>query len=337
MVKLKPDKLSSIVLSKFGIFDENIVVGAKLYEDAAVVKTPSSKYLIVHTDPITGAIEYIGWLSIHIPANDVVVEGGIPKWYLITILLPENFPDNELLKITNQIDYALKELNCTLIGGHTEYTPSLNHVITVSTCIGVSDGYISTGGAKIGDYVIMTKGVALEATSILASDFENELIKKGVPGSIIKKAKEFVRETSLVKEALAIRDLVNSMHDPTEGGLLQGLLEIAYASNVGIEIWLENVIIREETEIIHEVLGLNPLKSLSSGTLLATVPEDNISEVEKRLKSLGIEYSIIGRVIASDEPKVIVLRNGKIVEVIKEQIDDEIMLLWSRQETTKCK
>ena len=330
MVKLHPDKLKSIIFTHTGVKDLQVLVSSQIGEDAAIIDL-GNLYLAFHTDPITGAVEDIGWLAIHIPANDLAVRGIKPRWFTMSILLPENFNDNDLIKIMNDIDNALKEIEASLVDGHTEYAPGIDKPIISSTAIGIGSKYVSTKNAKIGDYVIMTKYVALESTAILAKDFEKLLIEKGLSKDLIEKAKTFRKYISIVKEALTLTPYVNSMHDPTEGGIIQGVLEIAIASNKTIEIYLENVLIKEETQKIFQILNLNPYKSLSSGTLIATIPREKIDQALQELSKLNIPYSIIGKVI-DNKPKVIVYMKDHVVEELNENdfIEDELMKFWSR-------
>ncbi|RLG85312.1 MAG: hypothetical protein DRO15_07670 [Thermoprotei archaeon] len=106
-----------------------------------------------------------------------------------------------------------------------------------------------------------------------------------------------MKEISVVKEALALAKVgVSAMHDPTEGGILGGLAELAYASNVLIEVFEDRIPIREETKVITKVLKVNPLKLISSGSLIATIPRDRIEDAKEVLDNLGIEFNIIGEV-----------------------------------------
>lgn len=325
MVKVSNEVLKNVVFKNLGTHDPSIIVGPSVGEDAAIVRIDHNKYLVSHVDPITGSVELIGWLSIYVPANDIAVRGVIPKWFLTTILLPESEKGRiEMLnKIMRQIDNALKEINSSLIGGHTEYSPGISRPIIVSTAIGISDKYITTSNVKNGDYVIMTKAAALEATAIIATDFEQLLINKGTSREIIEKGKNFIKEVSVVKEALIATPYVNSMHDPTEGGIIQGLLEMVEASNKSIKIDLGKVKIREETKIILETLGIDPYRALSSGTLLLTVSRDKLDLLIREYERNGVEYSIIGKVIGN-EKKLIISKNGETM-VIKDFIQDEVM------------
>ncbi len=325
MVKVRPEVLKNEVFTRLGALDPDVIVGPRIGEDAAIVKA-SGRYMAIHTDPITGAIENIGWYAIHIAANDIAVKGMKPRWFLLTLLLPKGASDDVVRRIMEDVDRALRELNACLIGGHTEFTPGLNRAIAVVTAIGIGDRYITTSGARPGDYILVTKYVALEASAILASDFVEELKAKGVSEDMLERARGFSKFISVVKEALSLSDIANSMHDPTEGGLLQGLLEICEASGVKARIYVDKIPILPETKAIHEALGIDPLKSLSSGMLIAAIPKALLPIAKRRLELSNIDYAVIGEFVEG-EPAVEVVDKGE-VKVVSGFIEDEVMRLW---------
>ncbi len=326
--KLPPELLRKYIFSRIGVKDQKVIVGPAYGEDAAIIDF-GEKVLVVHVDPITGAVEWLGWLAVHIACNDIAVRGAKPKWLLCVLYLPEKTTEELIDKITSQIDSAAKELGVMIVGGHSEYTPGLDRPLISMTAIGLAnkDKYVRTAGVKPGDYILMTKTVAIEGTSILATDFADKLREKGVSEELIKSGANFIKRISVVKEALILTDVgVHSMHDPTEGGLLGGVAEMAYASNVEIEIWEDKVPIAKETKIFCEVLKIDPLKLISSGVLLAAVPPENVDEALKKLNKAGINVSIIGK--AREGRGVILYRKSGIVERIPEYIVDELYKLW---------
>jgi len=335
MGKLHPKILEDKVLKVFlrGLSND-VLLGPLIGEDAAVVNIGCGKLLVIHPDPISGAIQYLGYLAVHIPSNDVAVTGAKPLYLTDVILLPEGWELSDLTRITDQMSRAASSLGISIIGGHTEYAPGIQHPIVVSTSLGIVDEgkIVRTSGAKPGDYVLMTKYAGVEGTAVLATDFRDELIKKGVDEEIIDAASKFIYDVSVVKEAVALasRGIPTSMHDPTEGGLLGGLAEIAYASGCSINLEVDNVLIHEVTKELCNALGIDPLKMLSSGSLIATVPPDRLDEALKVVKSLGVEASVIGRVVRRSNYLVKVLSEGKVVEIINDAfVEDEIMRLWS--------
>ena len=338
MTRLKPGKISVDLLEKYvfpriGVGHPAVRIGPSYGEDSAVINM-GGLVIVTHVDPITAAGKLAGWLSVHIASNDVAVTGAEPRWILATILLPENATPDMVDEITRQLDQAAREIGVMIVGGHTEVTPGLDRPILVTTAIGVtrSDGYVPTSGAKPGDVVIMTKSAAVEGTAVLSTDFEDKLVERGVPRPVIEAGKEYLRMVSVVREALQLSGygLANSMHDPTEGGILGGLSEIAHSSRVRIVVREDAILISRETRMITRALGVDPLRLLGSGSLLATVPKDKESEAIEVLREAGVEAKVIGRVLeaASGEVGAELIRRDGGVERLSKLVPDEIYKLF---------
>jgi hydrogenase maturation factor len=86
------------------------------------------------------------------------------------------------------------------------------------------------------------------------------------------------------------------MHDPTEGGLINGLIEMAWAAEKEIEVDLEKVFIYKESRILCQEFGLNPLGVIASGALLLTVSPSDFSPLQKAFKRNFIPLQVIGKV-----------------------------------------
>jgi hydrogenase expression/formation protein HypE len=176
--KLHSKLLERYVFTRVGVRDP-AVVGPGIGEDAAIVDLGDGRVLVAHVDPITGAVENLGWLAVHIACNDIAVRGAKPRWLLSVLYLPEKADEELIDKITAQIDEAAKEVEVMVVGGHTEFTLGLDRPLISMTAIGIADRgrIVTTSGARAGDVVIMTKTVAVEGTAILATDFRDALLR----------------------------------------------------------------------------------------------------------------------------------------------------------------
>ncbi len=337
--KIPPRIMEKLVYSKLGVIDPSVLVGPAIGEDAAIIDLGDGRVLVVHNDAITGASEFLGWLAVHIVSNDIAVRGARPKWFLMSLFLPENTSKDFLERIMSQVDEAAKELGMMVIGGHTETTSNLDRPIVGTTAIGIvgKDKAVTTSGARAGDYVIMTKTAAIEGTAILCTDFAGILRNKGVDEKVLEKGSKFLAKVSVMKEALALaeRGLATSMHDPTEGGILGGVAEIAYASRKTIELWADKLPIAKETKLITETLRIDPLKLISSGALVATVPPDRVEEALKTLRMLDIESTVIGRVHDYSDCLVKVVKNSSMEFVSDVYVYDELFRLWKKIKVEK--
>ncbi len=325
-MKLKPEELEKYIFPRIGLKDENVILGPKYGEDAAIVRIDENKFLVIHSDPITAAKDKIGFLSIYVSCNDIATRGAVPRWISNTILLPKNISENDLDIITRQIDYAAKEVGAMIVSGHSEYVPYLEQPIIISTAIGISNKILKTSDAKPGEYLILVKDPALEGTSIIASDFKKELLKKGVKREIIERAEKFIYEISIVKEALEIKDLVSCMHDATEGGILGAIAEVVYSSGTKFVLKEDKIKFRRETVEICNAMNINPFKLISSGCFIASVPENNLDEVSYRLRKLSVNFTILGK-LEEGEGFFFERRDGKI-ERIERYVEEEIYKLY---------
>mgnify|MGYP000075143377 CR=1 FL=1 len=334
-MKLRPESLKKYVLSRFVSYDPSIVLQADVGVDAAAIKVCDEVLVGVHPDPISGAIKHLGTLSIVIPANDVAMIGAYPKFFTSVILLPEN-SDEELVDIiTSSMRRALSRYGALMVGGHTEFTDSVKRPITITTAFGIlkTSNLVDVRNVKEGDLIIMSKYAGIEGTAILSSDFREVLIARGVSEGTLEEGEKMIDSISVVEEAtlLSREGLVSGMHDPTEGGLLGGLAEMAYASGKLIRVYADKIPLHKVTLEITKALGLDPLKILSSGALIASVPKERVEEAIELLKKNNIEASVIGEVLprVGEGPILEILRNHEREYVYEPYVEDEVMKLWA--------
>ena len=311
-------------MRRVGVLDDSVIVGPRVGEDAAIIKLGESLYLVAHLDPITAAGRLAGWLAVHVACNDVAASGARPRWLLSLILAPSSDPSGFIDGVTRQMHEAAVELRVGIVGGHTEVVEGREPLVAV-TAMGVTSRPVPTSGARPGDYIVMTKTAGIEGTAILATDYEDVLRDKlGV--DVVERAKRMIRMVSVVREALTLSEagLADAMHDPTEGGVIGGVYEMAYASRLAAELWLDEIPVAEETRLVAEAMGVDPYRLISSGVLLAAIPPEKLREALDALDRIGVEARVIGRFLDTREPIVYVKKSGEIVEIVKEMVPDEI-------------
>lgn len=311
--KIPAKLLNDIVFKNLGIKRKEIILGPKAGIDGAVLEL-GDKNLIVSMDPVSGAFEKIGWLAVNVNANDVATFGVKPSFMFSCILLPENADSKLIEDISSQIHKAAKEVGIAIVGGHCESTIGLNKPIVVGCVLGITDKkkYVTANGAKPGDDIILTKSAGIEGTAILATDKE-KILREEIELNTIKNAKKFYKEISIVKDALTAFQTggVHAMHDPTEGGIIGGIHEIADASKVGVRIIKKKIQIRAETSAICKYFRIDPLQLISSGALLISASPKYTSEIMEKLENKGIQAKVIGKFLDNPKLKIIVLENGK--------------------------
>ena len=298
---MKPGKVNihllQGLLKKYAIPDPRVIVGPEVGEDAAVIDPGkrSDCYWVVTADPITFTTDEIGYYGVVVNMNDIATRGAIPRWFLATLLFPEKDSDKRIVeRVFRQIHKACQRFNISLIGGHTEVTPGIERLILSGNMIGEvkKEKLVTTGGARTGDLLLLIKGVCIEGTSIIAREKRTELIRRGISPALLQRAKNYIFDPGIeVLHASRIAcgsASVHSMHDPTEGGLINGILEMAMASHKEIEVDLEKVPIYRESRILCGVYGLNPLGVIASGALLLTISPSDLSPLERAFKRASI-------------------------------------------------
>ncbi len=304
--KVPPGLLAELIQFR-GWPDQRVVLGPQLGEDAALIDL-GDRYLVAKTDPITFATDDIGWYLVQVNANDLATSGAVPRWLLVTLLLPEQGATPELAqRIVSQIDTACRQLHVAVVGGHTEVTYGLDRPVAIGHMLGevAENKWVSTSGARVGDDLLLVKGIAIEGTSIIAREKVPELRKRGCSEEFITRAQRYLYDPgiSVVREALMAVECaeVNAMHDPTEGGLATALHELAHAAGVGLWVDAEAIPILPECTALCTEFGLNPLGLMASGSLLIALLPEETPALLSVYREANIACSRIGRVRPAGE------------------------------------
>ncbi len=308
--KLNWDDLHRIISENRTIQRSEVRVRGGIGEDCSVVNFGDYD-CVLSTDPITGASEGIGSLAVHINCNDVASCGVAPLGILITILAPEGTELEEINKLMQEVNAETAKLNVEILGGHTEITSAVNKMVVSCTVIGRAKAgkAVATAGAHIGDFIIVTKDLGLEGTSIVLNDYYNE-VSSFLTEEEISLGKAFSKELSVVREGVIAGSMtVHSMHDITEGGVLGALWEVASAADKGFMVFDESMPVRAVTSKLCSHYGIDVLRFISSGSMLICTPQGE--ELVKELNSQGIKATIIGRIT---KEKGIIIKDG--VEII---------------------
>jgi hydrogenase expression/formation protein HypE len=211
-------------------------------------------------------------------------------------LFPAGVSATEIGELAAEIDAAARDLNVEVLGGHTEIAPGLSTPLVVMASVGRArpDQLVTAAGARPGDALVLSKAAALEGTSILAIDFAGRLAGR-VPEALLAEARAYRREVSVVPEGRAAVELgATAMHDPTEGGIVGALWEMAEASGTGFRVEEARIPVRPATAAICAALGVDPLRLIASGALLVACPDG--PAMSRGLVERGVQATVIGEV-----------------------------------------
>lgn len=319
--KVSENVLKRSVLNQIHTKRDEILVGAGVGEDCAILSLAEDEVFVVSTDPITGATEDAGVLAVQITVNDLASSGAEPVALFVSALLPETIEEPQIRELMRQMEETCARLHVQIAGGHTEITRAVNKPVLTVTGVGKAkrERIITTKGARPGQDIVMSKWAGLEGTSILAKEKEAQL-RMRYPSALIAEARAFDRFLSIVPEAAtAGKSDVTAMHDVTEGGIFGALWEVAESSGVGLEIDLKKIPVRQETIEICEFFELNPYELISSGSLLM-VTDDGFDLVRK-LEREQIPAAVIGKIREGNDRVII---NGEERRYLEPPKSDEL-------------
>lgn len=308
--KLNWDILQRLIKKNSGADRAEVLKSGSIGEDCAVLKM-NDGLIVMSTDPVTAATSGLGNIALHININDIATTGAEPLGVLVTILAPKGSTFGDIETVMKDISREARLMNVQVMGGHTEVTDAVNRMVVSLTAVGVvsEDELITTSGAKVGDSIIVTKSLCLEGTSIIAKDFPDRS-REVLTDEELMEAENYAMELSVLKEGMLLKGLASSMHDITEGGVLGALWEMAQASGTGFLVREDLMPVRRVTRKLCENFGLDPLRLISSGSMLIAVKDTD--EALRRLNGAGIAATIIGTVtegrgilVAEEEIEVI--------------------------------
>ena len=299
-----PNSFLGQLLETYRIDDPSVIVGPSVGEDTAAVDISGRDVLVLKTDPITFATESIGRYAVLINANDMATAGTDARWMLATLLLPRGFSRSQVGRIFADLHDACKTWGITLCGGHSEITDAVVRPVVTGMMAGTirRRDLIQKRRIAPGDRVLMTKAVAVEGTAIIAAEFPDLLVEKGMRRSEIDACHEFQSMLSILPEArLAWKNHgVTALHDVTEGGIATALAELSQAGGHGMRIRLDAIPIYAQTRRMADLLGIDPLGLIASGSLLICCQPEGARQLMAEMGKNGIPITDIGEV--TDQP-----------------------------------
>ena len=319
--KVPENVLKRSILKQIKTKRPEVLVGAGVGEDCAIIGLQPDEVMVLSTDPITGTTKEMGRWAVMISANDIASSGAEVIGVLVCALLPPRIREIKIRELMQEIEACCQELNIQVVGGHTEVTDAVNRPVLSVTGIGKvkKDRMLPTKGAKPGQDIVITKWAALEGTAILAKEKEEELLQK-FPAFLIEEAKGYSQYLSIIKEAaIAGKSNVSAMHDITEGGVCGALWEMAESAGVGLTIDLKKIPIKQATVEICNYFDVNPYEMMSSGSLMLAA--DNGYDLVRVLEEAGIHAAVIGKVTEGNDR---VVTNGEETRFLEPPKTDQL-------------
>ncbi|MCC6544096.1 MAG: thiamine-phosphate kinase [Nitrospirae bacterium] len=300
--------------------DPSIVLG--IGDDAAIID-PSGRDLLLSTDTIREGIHFsmkyysffdIGWKAVAVSISDIAAMGGVPKYLLLSMAMPDKVPVKNIDRLLDGVAEISNIYNVSIIGGNL--SRSMQGVVVDTTIVGeVSGGKaLLRSGARIGDLIYVTgfPGMSAMGLSILKSRVGgqsgrafNSVQKPVKPG-----AKTFInshlRPVPRVSAGLVISKSKSSTAAiDISDGLLADLAHICDRSKVGARIFCNLLPLPAVPGNISKFLASKPLfYALYGGEdyeLLFTVRSDDRTKFESLCRRQDVKCTMIGQITHAEE------------------------------------
>ncbi len=311
--KISPEVFRDYIYPNLGENRAEVLVGPQSGVDIAITRVAPGTVMATTTDPVFIVPVYgwnrAAWFAVHILASDAATSGLSPSLMTVDLNLPLSITTEQFQSLWTAFSTTCKQLGIAVISGHTaryegcEF-PMVGGATVMS--IGPESEYITTSMAKKGDVILCTKGAAIEASGLFAATFP-DYIEKHLGHDVLTRADALFEKMSVVEDAAVISAQgvrergVSAMHDATECGVVGGVYEMAESSGLGVILQDDQIQVRPETRAICDLTGIDPLISISEGTLLAAVKPHAVDKVMSALKSRGIDSAIIGEMLDSSQ------------------------------------
>lgn len=306
--KLGRKSLEQIIFRNLGLKNSSVIVRPGHGFDNAVLSLGNKRVLVLTADPLSIipsiGMEESAWFTMHLLASDFTTSSLKPQFAVLDFNLPVELRLDDFEAYIKALSRECKKLGIAIVGGHTGKYPGCDFTVAgggVLFGIGDEDEYLTPAMMSPGDRIIMTKGAAIASTGLLSRLFPKQ-VNERLGRGLLETARPYLFHCSTVKDAIIASSVgirnegVTSMHDATEGGVLGALYEISSASKRAIVIEREGIFVSRETRLICSLFGLDPLISLSTGTLIITCRPDRVGEVQTKLRRNNVENFMIGEV-----------------------------------------
>ena len=296
-----PNDLLELFLNQLQIDTSRLLIHPGVGEDIAAVDIGDEAVLILKSDPITFATDAAARYAVIVNANDIATAGAVPRWLATTLLLPTGSTGAAVWHLMRELHEIAKKFGIILCGGHTEITDAVTRPIIMGSLAGTvgKNSLIDKRNMRAGDKLLMTKSAGVEGTSVIAREFEKDLLEKGVTAKELATCKRFINHISIVAEAgIACRTGgVSAMHDVTEGGVATAVTELSIAGGHRISMDMDVIPVADQTRRLCRAFNLSPLGLIGSGSLLICCRPESMEPLRSNIHQAGIQATCIGEIL----------------------------------------
>ncbi|MCW2687039.1 MAG: hydrogenase [Mycobacterium sp.] len=263
----------------------------------------------------------IGDLAVNGTVNDLAMSGAQPLALTAGFILEEGLELEVLGRIAQTMGKAADNAGVGIVTGDTKVVGMGNgDQLFVNTAgVGVVPDGVDIGPerARPGDQIIVSGNIGEHGVAIMS-------VREGIDfGTTVKTDSAPLHR--LVAAMLAAGD-VHALRDPTRGGLVAAVVEIARAASVGVELDEGAIPVPDTVSSACSFLGLDPLQVANEGKLVAFVDPADTDAVltAMRARPEGVNAAVIGRVVTEHPGMAVGKTRFGTTRVIERELGEQL-------------
>ena len=317
---LKRSMLKPLTLKK-----EEAIIEPSVEDMCFGVAVQGDEQSISSNAVLCGDEKDLGVFALAQVVNDLATRGAKTVGVGVHIMLPPYAYESRLKVMMEYVEQAAQEQDVQIMCAKAEVSSAVSKAIVYVNGIGVlkKGTLLQSKMGKADQDIVLLKWIGLEGTLRVMREKEEELSKRFVP-SFFNQIKELEPQLFSGKELELAREFgVSAMHQIASGGILAALWEIAESSNVGIEVDLKKMTIKQETVEVCEYFHLNPYQLTSVGSVLIFTGRGE--ELVEKFSEEGIQASLLGKTTV-DTARVIL--GGEEKRFLDRPAPDELLKIY---------
>jgi len=323
--KVSQTVLKRSMLKPLQFHREEAITEPSVEEMCYGVTCKEDEELLVSNAVLYGDEKDLGVFALAQVMNDLATRGAKMVGAGIHIMLPPYAYESRLKAMMEYIERAGSAHAVQILCAKAEVSPVISKAIVYLNGVGVlkKGELLQSNMGSAGQDIVLLKWIGLEGTFRAMREKEAELEERFVP-TFLNQIRQMESEL-FSADAITVAKVhgANAMQQITSGGILATLWEMAEASNVGLEVDLKKMAIRQETVEVCEFCHLNPYQLTSVGSVLVFAEDGE--ELVQKYEELGIQATVLGKTTA-DTARVIL--GGEEKRFLDKPVADELLKIY---------
>ncbi len=295
--------------------------------DSALLDVPGGRIAVTTDSYVVQPLFFpggnIGDLAVNGTVNDLACSGAQPLGLTAGFILEEGLELEVLGAVAQTMGAAAAAAGVGIVTGDTKVVGrgGADQLFVNTAGVGVVPAgvEIAPDRARPGDHIIVSGDLGEHGVAIMS-------VREGIDFGTVVTTDSAPLHRLVAAMIAAGGNSVHALRDPTRGGLVAAVVEIARAAGVGVELDEARIPVPEAVASACSFLGLDPLQVANEGKIVAFVaPEDSDAVLAAmRARPEGSHAAVIGRVVA-DHPGMAVGRTAfGTTRVIERELGEQL-------------